>query len=260
MTPILHRIGETPLNEIGQDLVQRVADDIVPSGKAATVNRQVFTPVFAVLNYGHKAGMCPPPALIRPKGHDAAKPLDIPDDEWFKAVLPHLSPKMRACVLLIRLHGIRIGEALHRTPEDVNTRRWTLDVMDTKTRQPRLIELSRPVIEAIKAIPDWRRQAWLFGTRHKSNVYRALRVACRKAGVRYYGTHAIGRHSFATSWLEDGKSLKSLMDAAGWKSPKMPMQHYSHLEQSKISRDVKDLADRWQAGLDNTPVVRLKEV
>jgi len=260
LAPILARIGELSLTEIAQDVVQQVADELVPGGNPSTVNRHVFTPILAVLNYGHRVGMCPPPALIRPKGHDSRKPLQLPDDGWFKAVLPHLSPKIRACVLLITLHGLRISEAIERTPEDVDTRRWRLNVPDTKTGEPAEIDLSRPVIEAIKAIPDWKRQTWLFGTRHRSNVYRAIRAACEKAGVPYYSTHPIGRHSFSTRLLRDGKSLKGLMEAGRWKTAKMPMQRYGHLESSEVSRDVKDLADRWQEGLGGAPIERLRKV
>jgi len=262
LTPILKRIGLTPVDEVGQDMVQQLANELVPSANPQTMNRHVFTPVLSVLNFAHKCRMCPPPALMRPRGHEKAKPVEIPDDDWFEAVLPRLSPKMRACVLLITLHALRISEALERTPADVDAKRtpWVLNVTDTKTGDPAQIPLSRPVIEAIKAIPGWREQAWLFGTCHKSNVYRAIRIACKKAGVRYYATHAIGRHSFSTRWLRDGKSLKALMDAGRWKTAKMPMQRYGHLEKSEVSRDVNDLADRWLSSLDKAPVVRLKKV
>ena len=260
MVPIIERIGALPLEDVTQEAVQAVARELVPSGNSSTINRQVFTPVLAVLNFAHKCRWCPPPALIRPSGHDKAKPLRLPEDEWFEAVLPHLSPKMRACMLLITLHGLRISEAINRTPGDLNARRWTLSVPTTKNEEPAEIPLSQPVIEAIKAIPHWRDQRWLFGTRHRSNVYRALRKACAAAGVPYYSTHPIGRHSFSTRWLRDGKSLKALMEAGRWKTAKMPMQRYGHLESSEVTRDVNDLADRWSSGLGKAPVVRLKEV
>ncbi len=47
---------------------------------------------------------------------------------------------------------------------------------------------------------------WLFGTASRSNIQRDIRKACEKAGLRSYGTHRIGRHSFATRILEEGRA------------------------------------------------------
>ena len=153
--------------------------------------------------------------------------------------------RLRACVLIITLHGLRIAEAIERTPADLDANGWRLSIPDTKTGEPVMLPLSEPVIEAIKAIPKWRTQRWLFGTCHRSNIARAVRVACKKAGVRTYGTHAIGRHSFSVRVLKDGKSVKFLMSAGRWKTAKMPMQRYGHLETSEVNASVNEIAAKW---------------
>jgi hypothetical protein len=101
-------------------------------------------------------------------------------------------------VTLNATHGLRISEALERTPADLDTTRspWVLHLGKRDKAGDRVqIELAEHVIEAIKAIPNWREQKWLFGTCSKDNVNRAVKRACEKAGVAFYGSHARARHA-----------------------------------------------------------------
>jgi len=260
LAALLSHVGNKLLTDITQDVAQQLSDKLKPGASVATINRHIFTPLLAVLNYAAKLHQCPPPLLIRPKGHDKAKQLDLPDETWFAAILPHLSPKARAVVLVTTLHGLRIAEAIERTPDDVDAA-WRLHIPDTKTGEPVMVPLSEPVIEAIKSIPGWRRQKWLFGTCHRSNIAKAIRRACKLAGVQAYGSHAIGRHSFATRVLVDGgKSLKFLMQAGRWKTAKMPMSRYGHLEHSEVNQEVNQLATKWADRPEAAKVTRLKKV
>jgi len=165
--------------------------------------------------------------------HEKVPALKIPDQDWFEAVMPLLSTKVRAVLLLITLHGLRISEAVERKPADLDTNKWRLTIPDTKSGEPVRIPLSQPVIEAIREImaekraEDEKRKAkgklprrteWLFGTGSRRNISRDIAKACVRAGVASYGTHAAGRHSFATRVLDHGKSLKFLMAAGRWKT------------------------------------------
>lgn len=246
LPPIIEAIGNVPLSEITQITMQELAHELYPGRTAQTVNRQLYTPILAVLNYAADAGLCPKPSIKRPKGHARKRRVETPADAWFAAVLPQLSPQMRALVLLLTFHGLRVGEALARTPADLDTTQpqWKLHIPDTKTGEPAVIELSAPVSQAISEIPDWRHQNWLFGTCYRGTVSKAINAACRRAGTRSYGTHAIGRHAFAIRALRDGHSLKWVMQAGRWKDSAMPMKQYGHFETSEISRDVQQLSDK----------------
>jgi len=103
------------------------------------------------------------------------------------------------------------------------------------------IPLAEHVIEAIRAIPDWQDQRWLFGTCSKDNINRDIKKACVRAGVDYYGSHAWGRHKAARNYLDAGGSLKGLQDAYRWKDPTMPMRHYGHEEQTEIQQRVHEV-------------------
>jgi integrase len=249
------RVDREQLAQLGFD----VGDRLKPNCSPATINRHVFTPIIAVMTFAANAKMCAPAVLMRPKGHDKPPKLETPTEEWFNAVLPHLSPQVRACILLTTLHGLRIAEAIERTPDDLDPRSWRLSIPDTKTGEPVSVPLSRPVIEAIKAY-DWRKGKWLFGTCHRSNIRRSVTAACDAAGVKAYGSHAIGRHSFSVRVLKDGKSVKFLMVAGRWKSPKMPMVRYGHLEQSEVNEAVLEIASRWEDQARPAVVQRLRRV
>ena len=179
LKPILNEIGLKAVSDIDQGAIQELADKLYPGCQPATINRQIFTPVLAVVNFAAELRKCPPPLLVRPRGHDKVPALEIPSEEWYDAVLPHLTTKMRALVLLLTLHGLRISEAINRKPNELNTKNWTLSVPDTKTGDPIQVRLSGPVIEALKDMQrelqdqDAKRKAkgkeplarrWLFGT------------------------------------------------------------------------------------------------
>lgn len=244
LDPILKQIGTQPLSAVNQAKVQQLIDEIYPNAAPSTINRQVFTPILAVLNYASRLKMCPPPLLERPEGHDSLKPIKVPEEAWFDAVLPQLSPKVRALLLLLTHHGLRIADAIERTPDDLEPDGWRLHIPKTKNGDSATIRLSNPVIEALEAY-DWRAEAWLFGTRHRSNIARSIKAACERAGVRAFGSHSIGRHAFSTRILKEGKSLKFLKEAGRWKSPSVPMKRYGHLEQSEVADEVNEIAAKW---------------
>jgi integrase len=266
LEPILKKIGLTPITEIDQALMLHLAKKLYPNCAASTVNRQLFTPVLAVCNFvGHRL------ALKRPKGHDklpAIDRTDLPPDGWFGAVLQHLALPKRALLLVLTIHGRRISEIAERTPEDLDMRRWTLRIPDSKTGEPFVLHLAEPVIDALtemlteqKRVNELRvRQGkkpvkpnWLFGTASRSNIQRDIRKACEQAGLRSYGTHRIGRHSFATRILEEGRSLAFLQKAGGWKSLKA-VARYAHLAKSEVADEVREIGRRWSEGLKNVSV------
>jgi integrase len=275
LAPIVEAIGAMPVDEIDQDVVNRIAREIYPGRTPGTINRQLFTPILAVLGMPANAKRCPPPLLTRPRGHDKAPALEIPDEAWFDAIMPVMSPKLRALVTCLTLHGRRVSDYIKRTPADVDTVHWILSIPDTKTRVPFEVRLADAAIDAIKDMwleqqredaeralkgkPPLKRR-WLFGTALRSNIARDLRAAAKKAGVRYFSTHPIGRHSFATRLLREGKSLKFVKDAGGWATIKMVADRYGHLEKREVDEEVNEIASRWAKRRAPGKVVALKAV
>jgi hypothetical protein len=256
LCPLIDELGIMPVTEIDQDVILKLCRKIKPDCAPSTLNRHVFTPVLAVINFCARLRKCPPPALQRPSGHDKAPTLEIPDERWFELTLKHAVPKTRLAILLLTLHGLRVSEAIERTPGEVNVSDWTLSIPDTKNGRPVLVRLSPPVIDAIKAIPAWRKQRWLCGSCHRSNLAKSIKAAVKRAEAELqmtdpdaklstFGTHALGRHSFASRLLKEGFSLKFVQDAGRWATGKMVSDRYGHLEQSEVASAVNEAAAIW---------------
>jgi integrase len=263
LAPILQSIGLQPVASIDQEMMLELAKKLYPAASASTLNRQLWTPVMAVANHAAKRQKCPPRILERPRGHDALPIVDtstLPDRDWFDVVLPLLSPSKRALLLLLTLHGLRLGEAIGRTPLDLDQQRWTLMVPDTKTGEPFFVHLCEPVIDALRAmLADHKEQnermrakrrtpapwRWLFGTNSRTNVARDIRQACDKAKVRRFGTHRAGRHSFANRVLQRGHSLPFLKEAGRW-ATLSAVQRYAHLSRSEVQEGVRQIGKDWR--------------
>lgn len=236
-------LGPRQCESIDDTIMIKAASAIWPDGaEPSTINRHLYTPVVAILRLALKGQA---PELARPKGHNEVKPLSIPPPEWFRAVIPRLKPNVRAIMLLLTVHGRRVGDALKRTPADFDPVAQTLAIGRTKTGTALLIDLHPEVAKAIDEMPGWRSRPWLFGMGPKSHtaVYQDMRRACTEAGQPYFPTHAAGRHTFATRLLRAGHSTVFTKDAGGWKSIDMVSRRYGHLEHRELTAGVHRVAD-----------------
>jgi len=254
LEPIVEEIGDLTLDQLNQAEVQRVARKLKGHCKPNTQARHVYVPISAVYNHAVEAGLAPPRKFKKPKGWSKDKRIMSPPDSWYEAVMPHLSPKTRALVTFLVTHGRRVSESLERTPSDVDTEvwPWTLRLGEYDKSGERVqVVLAEHVIEAIEAIPSWREQEWLFGTKNRHNIKRDIKKACKKAGVKFYGSHAWGRHKAARNYIDADGSVHGLQTAYGWKDPRMPMKHYGHEEKSEITERVHDVGAQFFDEIDN---------
>ncbi len=269
---ILHAIGIMPCSQIDDSVMLGAIPQVLPGvSKPSTINRHLYTPVSAILRMASKSGACAPPNLTRPVGHKLSPPIAIPDQDWWEAVLPQLTPTIHALVALLTVHGRRLGDVLNRTAAYFDAVAQTLLVGRTKTGEPLLVDLLPSVADLMSAMPDWRHRKWLFGSGPTggSNVRREILVACLKAanlprsiidkegstadakaalravGMKYYHPHSIGRHSFATRLLRSGYSLQYVKDAGGWKSVEMVSQRYGHLSHQETTAAVHKVGGAW---------------
>jgi integrase len=240
VTKLIKFFGETALADIDQETAANAAHTLYPNGSPATHNRAVYTPLAAIGATG----------LRRPSGHDARGSLEIPSDSWFAAVLPSCPPRLGALLVFLTLTGRRVGEALALKAKDVDYERRTVLIARTKTGEPVVAPLPDLVVDYLRAAEVHRYvgnrpNGRLFGYSRLTSAHVALTRVCKLAQVPRYGFHAIGRHSFATRGLKAGKSLKWVQQAGGWKTIKMVADRYSHLEQSEIHQDIRDMGQAW---------------
>jgi len=244
---IVREIGLLPVEDVDQHVVDELAEKLYPGRTAATLNRQVYTPIMSVLNDLIKSKKIKGfvlPRIERPKKWLAKSNFVRPPDDWWAKVFPHCPPNLKAFLLFCTIHGRRTSEACRLTPTDINTRTWRVCIKDTKCEQDIILELARPVIEALNGYV-WRGQQYVFGFSSKSKVYPALRAACKMAGVPYSRPKDNGRHMAATRMLEEGHTLQEVKEAFRWKTIQMPSLHYGHIEINKVDANARAVGESW---------------
>jgi integrase len=199
---------------------------------AATHNRAVFAPVVTVLRLAGRR-----PDFSRPRMD--RKRIDVPADGWFDEVLSHCPPRLSALLIFLTLTGRRIGDAL----QAIDNGDGTATIPKTKTGVPVVVGIPPHCVGLLGNAGAAGQRLFPYGS--VRTVYRHLHKACERAGVPYYGTHALGRHAFATRLLKQGKSLKFVQEAGGWKNIKIPAAHYLHLEQSDVQDEVRRMGEEW---------------
>jgi integrase len=234
---LIEHFGELPISQLDQTAMAEACTSLYPEGaKASTLHRAVYAPTIAVLRMAGVTTRFEKPKI-------AKIPLKIPDDEWFKKLLPHCEPQLAALLIFLSLTGRRISEALEAT---INDDGRSVSIGRTKTGKPIRLTIPPAVIKALGGIFRTKRpndSLFSYGDRH--NVYRALRRACRMAGVEWYGSHALGRHSFATRLLKNGYSTKFVAQAGGWASTRMVDMVYGHLEHDPVQDEALKVGEEW---------------
>lgn len=238
---IVQGIGEMYCAEITDSVICDLAEEIWPDGVSPkTLNRHLYSPVISILHVSLKEKA---PHLQRPKGHNEVTPVVIPQDEWYDSVYRVLSPDQIAVLMFLAMHGRRIGEALARTPADLNIETGVLDLGRTKTGV-RVIDLNPKCVPYI-ARPGWQDRKWLFGCGPSSanSFRRDFKARCLKHGFPYYTPHSFGRHKSVTNMLLDNYSTKYVADAHGM-TEAMVATRYGHLAKQEVTKGLHDVGGK----------------
>jgi site-specific recombinase XerD len=134
--------------------------------------------------------------------------------EEVKAILINTNNlKHRAILSLMYAQGLRIGEVLSLTIQDVNSRLMVLHIRKGKGCKDRNVPLSEKILLLLRDYyKAYRPKHFLFegqkgGQYSKSSVRQFLQRVCIKAGIRrHVKTHML-RHSYATHLLEAGTDI-----------------------------------------------------
>jgi len=239
LKPLLDYFETVSIQDIDGADLQKAARAIYPNCKAATVNRQVYTPMTAILNLAAENGWCAPPKFRRPK---IEKPeMKAASAEWFEALFPELPAKLVALLALMATTGIRTTNALFAEYDLVNC---SAVIGKDKRGRPIVVQYPEWVRNLIANLPDYETDS-IFGYQSRWSVYSTLRRACGRAGIEYLTPHQLGRHTFATNLLKAGKSLAFVKEAGHWSSGKLVMETYGHLEQSDIRQNSAEVGEKW---------------
>lgn len=251
--PMLAYFGKTALRDIKDTDISDFCRDTYPNCRASTLVRQVYGPMQAIWNQAVASQMAQPRTFSKPRV-EKRNP-DIPTEDDLLVVLRAMASTghersifQRAAVLFMSFSGARATEVVNVLVKHHDAANGRALLADTKTGVPRWTQLP-PFVNAVLAqLPHDQPDAPLFGYASRWSLNRILTRAVRRANrmlvedgklplVKNYSPHKLGRHLFAKRFLEDGNSLKALMDAGGWTSVKA-VAVYAHIEKKLIDNAV----------------------
>lgn len=135
------------------------------------------------------------------------------------------SPRHRAILTTCYAAGLRISEAIHLKPNDIDSQRMVIRVDQGKGQKDRYVMLSPKLLETLRTY--WRAvrpQGWLFeGEIPGQPINRSsVELACQKArhlsGIRKPITPHSLRHAFAVHLLEAGTDVRTIQLLLGHRS------------------------------------------
>lgn len=228
LLPLLDAWEHRLVKDIAPGDVIDLANKLYPDAGAATKNRQVITPVMAIIRFNAQRGRCAP---LLVKRFETKKTIKRPTATWawIAKLKPTAKPKVYALALFLANTAARIGDALKLTWANLNLDEAEAMLVDTKNGEDRLVKLRPATVAALRKIKPKKAGAAdvVFEFYDRSDVARQLKTACKKAGIPYIPTHGIGRRLFATTMNRAGIDPRTAAEAGGWKSVRLYIETYA---------------------------------
>lgn len=222
LAPLIQHFGLQPLTQIDQKSISDAAVAIYPNAGPATRNRQVYSPVIAVL---HHAGITD--QFKRPKGAQGQRRtffLSMDQAERLIEAGYGLSPHFGALLVFLLYTGCRIEEATLLRADECHIEEGWAYVRMTKNDDPRMVYLPPSVIAALanlKGLPRRKRRSaeFMFPFSKCGRLYSLLADAERASGVILPPRVAfhVFRHTYG-AWMQ--RAGADLVGTGAWKSEK----------------------------------------
>ncbi|MCX6239898.1 MAG: site-specific integrase [Bacteroidia bacterium] len=160
------------------------------------------------------------------------------------AAILHALPnqKHRTMLSLIYACGLRRGELLNLRPENIDSKRHLLIILNAKGKKDRVVPISDKVISMLREYYNfYKPKTWLFEGQMAGEQYsetslaKVLKNACAKVKITKPVTIHWLRHSYATHLLEAGTDLRYIQELLGHKSSKTT-EIYTHVSEKSLQR------------------------
>jgi integrase len=234
---LITHFRETPLSDIDQAQIDDAAATLYPNASPATRNRQVYTPVSAILKH---AGV--EFSLKRPKGAQGKiNTRWLRTDQAFRLLDAAGKQDAEFGIFLTFLcyTGCRLSDALNLTCERLHLPESFAYFDETKNDDPRGAHLPPVLVAALANHPKGldRGERTVFRFRKNGHLYTLLRNAKAAAGpdVAFAGFHTFC-HTWAT-WMRryGGLDTRGLVGTTRWKDMKSAAR-YEHVDVTEESQ------------------------
>lgn len=264
--PLLDHFGSKPLIQIDQAAIDQAARTIKPKASDATRNRQVYTPMAAILHHAAKRGLTEYRQIERPRPPKGKMKWLRPAEA--EQLIAACNKSLRPLVIFLLGTGARLSEALYLDWADVDLQARRVWFTDTKNGEARGVPLNERVLVELANLKHrrgtvFRRPDGRPYERKKDGggqIKTAWAGACRRAGfaTKHKGKGKDGkvravwkpdftphdcRHTWASWFYGATRDIRALMELGGWKSEKMVMR-YTHLNPDHLTAAIDTLP--WQ--------------
>lgn len=231
--PITDYFGPRKIaSKITQAVVDAAAIALYPAAMPATRNRQVYTPISAILRHaGVKLD------LRRPKGAQGIARRIWLRPEQFEALAAAAMAEdieFAALIILLCYTGLRLSEALRIACPDIDVDAAEAFCGQTKNGDPRLVYLPERVIAALTNHPrGLDRKERLFRWSKSAEIYLLAERVYAKAGIDHGDApFHILRHTFGAWMTRVGADLVA---TGAWRSD-TAARGYQHFDLTEESR------------------------
>lgn len=237
--PAIDQLGAKLLDAIDQAAIDAGAVAAFPKGAAAYRNRNFYTPVSAVLKH---AGI--ERKIRRPKGWRGKRSTKWLEPEQAFAIFKAADEIDLEFGILLRFYcytGRRLSEVLDIVLSDVNIKRQTIYLPDTKNGEPAPVYLPPVLVAALANHPRGLNRPdteKLFRWRKSGRMYKLWKAVKLAAGIdlpkRQGGFHVFC-HTYGT-WLHRlGLDAWDMTETKRWKDP-ASAKRYAHTEPGAMAR------------------------
>lgn len=231
LEPLERFFTDSLVSEVNNALMRKAANALYPEASPATIRRQLFTPVKAIINHAAGEDLCSAPKLKSPTGGNKRTVFFTPEqaDGLITALASEENGFLAPLATLLIGQGCRMSEALTLDGTDVHLDHKMAILRDTKNGEERRITLIPRVIAALSTLPTIGVSGPLFrrldgypfrsGKDNGGQIRRPFERAVKSVEldpVRF--TPHVCRHSWATWFYAQTRDVLRLQDEGGWKS------------------------------------------
>jgi len=233
IAPIFAKWEHRKVKDIKPGNAHDLARKLYPNAGPATMNRQVLSPVQAIINHSAKRGLCSPIRIERFKVPKAQR--RVGSMEWLEAFMKQASPHLGALAQFMAMTGARISEATRLDWKDVNLQAGYAVLRETKNGDDRQAHLPEPLLVTLANLEHRKGKVFLYKSRQ--SVQTAWNTAEMNAGIEHIPPHDAGRRLFATLMIRSGIDAVTVAKAGGWKSQRMVVEVYAQPDDPKRAVD-----------------------
>jgi len=231
---------KSPEEMQGQDMVDFVNNYIIPNKYSYAFQNQAVNSAKLFFREVIK-GQLDVESFKRPRSEH--KLPNVLSKEEVKAILQApVNLKHRSMLSLIYACGLRRSELLHLKPENVDSKRHMLVIINSKGKKDRMVPISDKIISMLREYYKiYRPEVFLFEGQYKGTQYseQSLQSVLKQAVVKCKITKPVTlhwlRHSYATHLLESGTDLRFIQELLGHKSSKTT-EIYTHVSEKSLQK------------------------